>query len=130
MAREGRHLTFASNSSLQQFALLSALQGSLIHFEPQNLHLYCQEHPAKNKVRHFLSAIKDGNYETSQAKSARRGPPEGWVCLVLGLLPGQSKTFPSTAPDIEVIEVIEVGIASRLEISSLGQKASRPVGGR
>ena len=40
---------------------------------------------------------------------------------------GQSKTFPSTAPDIEVIEV---GIASRLEISSLGQKASRPVGGR
>ena len=46
------------------------------------------------------------------------------------VLPGQSKTFPSTAPDIEVIEVIEVGIASGLEISSLGQKASRPVGGR
>ena len=46
------------------------------------------------------------------------------------VLPGQSKTFPSTAPDIEVIEVIEVGIASGLEISSLGQKASRPIGGR
>ena len=46
------------------------------------------------------------------------------------VLPGQSKTFPSTAPDIEVIEVIEVGIASGLEISSLGQKAARPVGGR
>ena len=43
------------------------------------------------------------------------------------VLPGQSKTFPSTAPDMEVIEV---GKASRLEISSLGQKASRPVGGR
>ena len=28
------------------------------------------------------------------------------------------------------MEVIEVGKASRLEISSLGQKASRPVGGR
>ena len=38
----------------------------------------------------------------------------------LGLkVQGQSKTFPSTGPDIEV------GIASRLEISSLGQKASR-----
>ena len=43
------------------------------------------------------------------------------------VLPGQSKTFPSTAPDIEVIEV---SIASRLEISSLGQKASRPIDGR
>ena len=40
------------------------------------------------------------------------------------VLPGQSKTFPSTAPDIEV------SIASRLEISSLGQKAERPVLGR
>ena len=67
-------------------------------------------------------------FPRSQAKSARRGPSEGWVCKGLGLIqasefrvlliyvydqkstyPGQSKTFSSTQLDHEV------GIASKLE---------------
>ena len=59
----------------------------------------------------------------STGTSRRMGLPSGRA----EVLPGQPKTFPSTAPDIEVIEV---SIASRLEISSLGHKASRPIGGR